>query len=106
VSIIEPVAETTAETLAELFSELAGQSYPPTVCHPVGAAAPGAIYPTNWFPTIVASDATNAARLAGLGFVAAPTSAWTTGQAISIGYGAGAFLFNWSGAAWAAGAHA
>jgi hypothetical protein len=50
----------------------------------------------------VAEDATNAGRLAGLGFVASPTSAWTTGQQIKIG----TFAFNWTGAAWAAGAHA
>jgi hypothetical protein len=60
------------------------------------------VYPATWFPTITASDSTNAARLTALGFVASPTSAWTTGQQISIG----GFAFNWSGAAWAAGAHA
>ena len=54
------------------------------------------------FPTIVAQDATNAARLGPLGFVAVPTTNWTTGQSISVS----GFLFNWSGAAWAAGAHA
>jgi len=50
----------------------------------------------------VAQDATNAARLGPLGFVAVPTTNWTTGQSISVS----GFLFNWSGAAWAAGAHA
>jgi hypothetical protein len=78
------------------------ESYPPTVLHPIGAAAPTALYPGTWFPTIVASDATNAARLGPLGFVASPGTAWTTGQSINVG----GFLFNWSGAAWAAGAHA
>jgi len=78
------------------------ESYPPTVLHKVSDAVPGAIYNGTWFPTITAQDATNAARLAGLGFVAVPTSAWTTGQSITVG----TFLFNWSGAAWAAGAHA
>jgi hypothetical protein len=78
------------------------ESYPATVLHNKGAATPTALYPGTWFTTITASDATNAARLAGLGFVASPTSAWTTGQKIMIG----AFAFNWDGAAWAAGAHA
>lgn len=65
-----------------------------------GAAAPGlAFYPE---PTVTASDAPNAAKLAGLGYVALPTSAWTTGQKITVG----GFDFNWSGTAWAAGAHA
>lgn len=53
-------------------------------------------------PTITASDSGNAAKLAGLGYVAAPQTAWTTGQSITIG----GFAFNWSGSAWAAGAHA
>ena len=78
------------------------ESYPATVLHPIGAAAPTALYPTTWFPTITASDSTNAARLAALGFVASPATAWTTGQQILIG----AWAFNWTGAAWAAGAHA
>jgi hypothetical protein len=72
------------------------------VLHGVGAATPTALYPGTWFPTITASDATNAARLAALGFVASPATAWTTGQQILIG----GLAFNWSGAAWAAGAHA
>jgi hypothetical protein len=54
------------------------------------------------FPTITASDGTNAARLAALGFVANPATAWTTGQGITVM----GFAFNWSGAAWAAGNHA
>lgn len=65
-----------------------------------GAAAPGDVFPAE--PTVTASDATNAAKLEGLGYVANPTSAWTSGQKITIG----AFDFNWSGTAWAAGAHA
>jgi hypothetical protein len=65
-----------------------------------GAAAPGDIFGPD--PGINAQDATNAAKLAGEGFVANPTSAWTTGQKITIG----AYSFNWTGAAWAAGAHA
>ena len=64
------------------------------------AAAPGAVFGNE--PTVVAQDSTNAARLAGLGYVASPTSNWTTGQAITVS----GFLFNWTGAAWAAGAHA
>lgn len=71
--------------------------------------APGldkaAAAPTDAFdrePTITASDSGNAAKLAGLGYVAAPQTAWTTGQAITIG----GFAFNHTGTAWAAGIHA
>jgi len=67
----------------------------------VSDARPTDAFPVG-FPTIVASDATNAARLAGLGFVASPATAWTTGQGITVM----GFAFNWSGAAWAAGNHA
>jgi hypothetical protein len=66
----------------------------------VAAAAPGTTYPAE--TDITASDAPNAAKLSGLGYNAVPTSAWTTGQKITIG----TFDFNWSGTAWAAGAHA
>lgn len=52
--------------------------------------------------TVTASDSTNAARLAPLGFVANPTTNWTTGQGITVG----GFAFNWNGSAWAAGNHA
>lgn len=72
-----------------------------TVSVSPGAAAPGNVYATG-YPTITASDSTNAAKLAGLGFVAVPTSAWTTGQKITVN----GFDFNWTSAAWAAGAHA
>ena len=65
-----------------------------------GAAAPGRQFPPE--ATVVAQDATNAGDLAGLGYVANPTSNWTTGQAISVG----AYQFNWNGTAWAAGIHA
>lgn len=64
------------------------------------AAAPGDVFAPE--TTITASDGTNAARLAGLGFIALPLTAWTTAQKIVVG----GFNFNWSGAAWAAGAHA
>lgn len=67
----------------------------------VSDARPSDAYPVG-FPTIVASDATNAGRLAALGFVANPATAWTTGQGITVM----GFAFNWSGAAWAAGTHA
>lgn len=63
-------------------------------------AAPGTVYPAE--ATITASDAPNAAKLTGLGYVAAPQTAWTTGQKITIG----TFDFNWTSTAWAAGAHA
>lgn len=63
-------------------------------------ANPGDIFPAD--PDITASDATNAAKLTGEGFVANPQTAWTTGQKITVG----TYQFNWSGSAWAAGAHA
>lgn len=49
---------------------------------------------------ITASDATNAAKLAGLGFYAVPQTAWTVGQKITIG----TFDFSWTGTAWDFGA--
>jgi len=63
-------------------------------------ASPGNKFPNE--PTITASDATNAAKLGPLGYVAVPATAWTTGQKITVN----GFDFNWSGTAWAAGAHA
>lgn len=65
-----------------------------------GAASPGDVFPAE--PTVTAQDATNAGKLTALGYVASPTTAWTTGQKITVG----TFDFNWSGTAWAAGAHA
>jgi hypothetical protein len=65
-----------------------------------GAAKPGDVFPAE--PTVTASDSTNAAKLGPLGYVANPTTAWTTGQKITVG----TYIFNWSGSAWAAGAHA
>jgi hypothetical protein len=63
-------------------------------------AAPGDVFPAE--ATVTASDASNAAKLAALGYTASPASAWSTGQKITIG----GYDFNWTGAAWAAGAHA
>jgi hypothetical protein len=65
-----------------------------------GSAAPGNVYPNE--PTVTASDSTNAAKLGPLGYVAVPSTAWTTGQAITVN----GFAFSWDGAAWAAGAAA
>ena len=48
---------------------------------------------------ITASDPTNADKLTGEGFTAAPTSAWTTGQNIWVG----TYPFFWNGTAWTAG---
>lgn len=63
-----------------------------------GAAAPGASFIGE--TDVTASDATNAAKLAGLGYIAAPATAWTAGQKITIG----ALDFHWTGTEWAAGA--
>ena len=67
-----------------------------------GAVEPGDVFPGE--PTITAESAPMAALLAGLGFVVAPTevAAWGTGEFFSVG----AYRFNWTGAAWAAGPHA
>jgi hypothetical protein len=62
-----------------------------------GAAAPGDVFGAE--ATLSASDSTNAAKLNALGYVAKPSTAWTTGQGISIG----GLWFNWTGSAWAAG---
>jgi hypothetical protein len=67
---------------------------------PLFDAVPGATFPAN--PNITASDAPNAAKLTGLGYIARPQTAWTVGQKITVG----TYDFNWSGTAWAAGAHA
>jgi hypothetical protein len=64
-------------------------------------AKPGDVFPNE--PTILASDSTNAAKLTPLGYVAASgAAAWTSGQKMTVN----GFDFNWSGTAWAAGAHA
>lgn len=65
-----------------------------------GAATNGAVYPAE--ATVTASDATNAAKLTGLGYVASPLTNWTAGQKITVG----TYMFNWTGSAWAAGVHA
>ena len=62
-------------------------------------AAPGTMFPAE--ATVTAEDAPNAAKLAALGYVAVPVSAWTYGQKITIGL----YDFHWSGTAWASGAH-
>lgn len=50
--------------------------------------------------SITASDVTNAAKLAGLGYIANPTTRWTVGQKVTIS----GFDFHWTGTAWASGA--
>lgn len=75
-----------------------GETGPPPLNK--GAAGNGNVFPPE--PTVTAEDAPNAAKLAGLGYVATPTSNWTTGQFMSVG----AYRFNWTGSAWAAGVHA
>ena len=60
-----------------------------------GAAAPGDTFPTE--TTITAQNAGNAAKLDGLGFVAAPQTAWTFGQKITI---LPSYHFYWDGSAW------
>lgn len=62
-----------------------------------GVAKPGTSYPTE--ATVTAEDATNAAKLTGLGYVANPTTAWTPGQCMTVG----AYRFSWTSTAWAAG---
>lgn len=63
-----------------------------------GAAMPGDVFPAE--PTITASDATNAAKLAGLGYAPADPAAWLTTEKMTVG----TWDFHWSGTAWAPGA--
>jgi len=63
------------------------------------AIGPGDTFPPN--PSVTAQDATNAAALVGLGYTTSG-AAWATGEFFSIG----TYQFNWTGSAWAAGAHA
>lgn len=71
-----------------------------TLFGPRSAVEVSDVYPAE--ATVTAEDATNAAKLTALGFVPKVATAWTTGQYFSVG----TFKFNWTGAAWAAGAHA
>lgn len=62
-------------------------------------AKDGDMFPDD--PDITASDSTNAAKLAGEGFVALPTTNWAVGDRITIG----TFQFHWNGTTWVAGPH-
>jgi len=53
-------------------------------------------------PAIDAQDASNATELSTLGYAPATPTEWTTGQSFTVS----GFLFNWTGTAWAPGAHA
>lgn len=65
-----------------------------------GAAKPGDDFTE---PTVTAEDATNAAKLGPLGYVAASGAApWGTGEFMNVS----GFKFNWSGTDWASGTHA
>lgn len=61
---------------------------------------PGDALSGSEFSSITASDAGNAAKLAGLHLVARPKTAWTSGQKITVN----TFAFHWDGTQWAAGA--
>jgi hypothetical protein len=63
-----------------------------------GSASPGDAFPAD--ADITASDATNAAKLSGKGFVADPPEAWTAGQQFTVG----SYAFHWDGTAWMPGA--
>jgi hypothetical protein len=68
------------------------------------SAKPGDVYPTE--PTVTASDATNAAKLTGLGYVVDPaTVPWSTGDKMTVN----GYDFSWDEAAvpaaWAPGTH-
>lgn len=62
-----------------------------------GTASTGSVFPAE--ATVTAEDATNAAKLAGLGYVASPTTAWAPGRCMLVG----TFRFYWNGTAWTAG---
>lgn len=50
-------------------------------------------------PTVTAENATNAAKLAGLGYAPAATDSWLVGQSMTVG----SYQFHWDGSAWKAG---
>ena len=62
-------------------------------------AVNGAVFPPE--ATITAEDSTNAAKLAGLGYVAVPGTNWGAGQYMTVG----TYKFHWNGTIWVAGAH-
>ncbi|HWU31994.1 MAG TPA: hypothetical protein VN108_03915 [Marmoricola sp.] len=77
---------------------------PPSACDPglvsdpiPNQATAGDVFAGARYAGITASDAPNAAKLAGLGFVANPKTAWVSGDKITVN----AFDFTWSGTAWA-----
>lgn len=84
-----------------------GESLPdwPATPDTTPAVEKGAVEPGDTFAaeaTITASDATNAGRLAGLGYAPLHDDAWATGAYFEVG----SYRFHWSGTAWAAGAAA
>lgn len=87
-----------------VFDSPYDQSYPPSLWDGGGGPTPdkGSASPSDVFPaeaTITAEDATNAAKLAGLGYVADPQTAWAVGSFMTVG----TFRFSWTGTAWRAG---
>lgn len=72
----------------------------PSVYADTDSAAPGAVYEAD--EDITGSNATNAGKLTAKGYVPKPSTAWTTGQKITIG----TYDFHWNGTAWTAGAAA
>ena len=89
--------------MTDVFRDPYSASYPPSLFGPPptppdpGSASPGDTFPAE--ATITAEDSTNAAKLAGLGYVADPLTAWTVGQRMTVG----TYRFYWSGTAWTAG---
>ena len=80
---------------------------PPTPGANKNAAAPGNVFAAE--PTVTAQNDINAAKLAGLGFVADPATAWATGEKISLLPNAGdtsqnLHNFHWDGSQWVDGA--
>lgn len=90
------VATQTAGTAGEITWD--GAAWDPYTGPHKAAAAPNDTFPSD--TTITASDATNAARLTTNGYVAAPQTAWTTTQKMTVN----GFDFHWTSTAWAAGA--
>jgi len=98
-----PTTAWAADQYAQLGSEEVTWSGAAWV--PYAGPIKSAVNPLDSFaaePTITASDQTNADKLATLGYAAANAAAWSTGEQFTIG----GFAFNWSGTAWAPGAHA
>lgn len=97
-------ADMTAGQFVKLGNDSLAHYTLPALATAKGTVAPNSRYANE--ATVTASDATNAAKLTALGYIASPTSAWTAGQSFWLENGAATgadYAFYWTGTAWAAG---